>query len=390
MIYLDYNATTPLSENVKNSIINSLDKFGNPSSLYSKGKESREAIFKARKSLSNLINANPSQIIFTSCATESNNSVISSSIESNKHSVKHIITTKIEHPAIIEALDYYKKNENIHVTYLECDNFGRISTNQLEQSLTQDTVLVSIMMANNEIGNIYPIKEICDIVHNYNPSIKVHTDATQAIGKIDIDVKHLGVDYLTMSGHKFYAPKGVGALFIKNANTFEPMMRGGHQENDLRAGTENILSIIAMGIAADELNEINNNDEIGKLRDYIECKILKHISNSKLLGDIDNRVCNTSCILFEGINGIKICELLNSFPEEEKICISSGSACNSISFQPSHVMKAMEINQIPIRISIGRYTTKNDLDIFFKSLLKTINLLKKDKENYYETRKSNY
>lgn len=377
MIYLDNNATTPLSEKVKEAIRNYLDYFGNPSSLYTIGTDNKRELQKARKFVANLINAEESQILFTGCATESNNSVISSCIDKHPKRPVHVVSTKVEHPAVLETLKYFQKYRDVDVTFLDVDSQGRINPSELEAVLRDDTVLVSIMLVNNEIGNIYPIKELCDIVHRYNPNIFFHTDATQAVGKMKVDVKDLGVDFLTLSGHKFYAPKGVGALYIKDINFFIPYMRGGHQENGLRAGTENFLSIVAMGVAAKEATECCNYGQIANLRDYIEERVLRFIKPSRVLGDVDHRVCNTSCILFERYNGVDICDLINRLSQEERVCISSGSACNSVELAPSHVMRAMNINRIPIRISLNKYTTKNDLDIFLRSIMKVCNILKR-------------
>ena len=377
MIYLDNNATTPLSENVKKAICDHLDMFGNPSSLYSIGMDNKKLINKARRSVANLIKAQESQIIFTGCATESNNAVISSCVDSHPDQRIHIITTSVEHSAVLETLKYYQKYRNVIVTFLGVDSKGRINPNDLKNALRNDTVLVSIMSVNNEIGNIYPIKDLCSIVHDYNPHILFHTDATQAIGKMSVDVDDLGVDFLTISGHKFYAPKGVGALYIRNSNSFLPYMRGGHQEGCLRAGTENVLSIVAMGVAADEIIGFYDYDRIAALRNDIEKNILKFVKPCEVIGDIAHRVCNTSCILFERYNGVDICDLINRLSEEERVCISSGSACNSVELAPSHVMRAMNINSIPIRISLNMYTTKNDLDVFLRSLMKVSNILKR-------------
>lgn len=375
MIYLDSNATTPLSEKVKAIITDYLDCFGNPSSLYSIGVDNKKAIEKARSSVAKLINAETSQIIFTGCATESNNAVISSSVDSRKSQHVHIVSTKVEHSAILETLKYYQKYRNVSVTYLEVDSDGRIDPVALQKALREDTVLVSIMLVNNEIGNIYPIKELRTIVREFSNKILFHTDATQAVGKMKVDVKDLDVDYLTLSGHKFYAPKGVGALYMKNRELFLPFMRGGHQEESLRAGTENILSIVAMGAAADEASAFTDYDKIAQLRDEIEEKVLKFVKPSRIVGDRESRICNTSCILFDNYNGVDVCNVINRLPEREQVCISSGAACNSVALAPSHVMQALKINHIPVRISLSKYTTKEELDIFLRSLMKVRNIL---------------
>jgi len=374
MIYLDYNATTPLSEGVKEIIKENLDCFFNPSSMYKESETLKEEIKKARCSVAELINAKPEQIIFTGCATESNNTVISTCIDSAPKSRNHIIISSVEHSAIFETAKYYQKYRNIDVTFIPVDENGRIDIDNIRKAITEKTILVSVMLVNNEIGNIYPIKDISNVVRAKNPDIKIHTDATQAIGKMDVDVMELGVDYLTVSGHKFYAPKGVGALYVKNNDGFVPFMRGGHQEESLRAGTENILSILALGQAAKELLQFSDYDSIRDKRDRFETNVLKFVKGSKVLGDIGNRVCNTSCILIDNLSGIDVCEIVNA---TDDICISSGSACNSVILEPSHVMKAMGICKIPVRISIGKETTEKELTKCLQALIKAQKILNK-------------
>ena len=225
------------------------------------------------------------------------------------------------------------------------------------------------MLVNNEIGNIYPIKEISEIVHKKNKSTLMHTDATQAIGKMKVDVQDLGVDYLTMSGHKIYAPKGIGALYIKDSSRFTPFIHGGHQENNLRAGTENFISIVALGQAIQDIMEKEDyeRDNERKLRDLLEEKIKKIMKGARILGDIDNRVCNTSCVLLDHMDGHIVCIKAE---EIDGVYISAGSACNSDNVKPSHVMEAIGVNQIPIRVSIGRFTSENDILACVQTLMK--------------------
>lgn len=375
MIYLDNNATTPLSERVKEAIVTHLDKYGNPSSIYKIGAQNKQCIDHARQSVATLINADAKNIIFTGCATESNNAVINSCVDLHPDKTTHIVTTKVEHSAILETVKYYQKYRNVDVTFLDVDSKGRINPNDLKAALRGDTTLVSVMLVNNEIGNIYDVKKLCSIVKEYNPTILFHTDATQAVGKMKVNVEDLNVDFLTLSGHKFYAPKGVGALYMRNSKLFLPYMHGGHQERGLRAGTENILSIVAMGTAADEAIAFTEYDRIAELRDYIENMVLKLVKPARVIGDIEHRICNTSCVLFEQYNGVDICDLINRLPEAERVCISSGSACNSIALAPSHVMEAMDIQRIPIRISLNKYTSKDELDTFLRSLMKIRKIL---------------
>lgn len=372
MIYFDNNATTPLSAKVKEAIINNLDLFENPSSLYKEAKTVKEKISQSREAVAKLVGANANNIIFTGCATESNNTVINSCIDC--YGSGHIIVSSVEHSAVIETVKMCECKRNIKVTYLPVDSNGKLNLEELRSLIRNDTILVSVMMVNNEMGNIYPIKDIVNIVRTCNPHIKVHTDAVQAIGKIKVDVMDLGVDFLTISAHKFNAPKGVGALYVKDINSFVPYMRGGHQENGHRAGTENTISIIAMGIAAQEVIQDPRTDNINMLRSYLESQILKKVAGSKIIGDVNNRVCNTSCIMIKGFSGVDICEVINRVGN---ICISSGSACNSIETEASHVMKAMGYSTIPIRVSLGRYSTKEEVDQFCLALLQTLNILRR-------------
>lgn len=377
MIYLDNNATTCLSEGVKKCIRDNLDLYANPSSIYKESKEAAEKILSARKSVAKLINAPYEDILFTGCATESNNTVFCTCCNSTKFSQPHIIVSAVEHSAILETAKYYEKYHNIQLTILPVDSFGRIDENKLVSAIQDNTVLVSIMLVNNEIGNIYPIKDYVKAVKKKNPYTLFHTDATQAIGKMLVDISALGVDFLTLSGHKFHAPKGVGALYVKNLKEFKdfvPFMKGGHQENSHRAGTENILSILAMGVAAEETKAFCSYDLIAQLRDEIESKICAFKAIPvRIIGDTEHRSCNTSCVLYQGISGIDICNMINSIAD---VCISSGSACNSVELKPSHVMNALNIDGIPIRISLSRYTTKDEINKFCNALFMTINKLK--------------
>ena len=371
MIYLDHNATTPLSEGVKKCIKDNLDCFVNPSSLYKENLKIQSQIKDARCSVARLINSPEDNIIFTGCATESNNTVFSSIFKSQEPT-RHIVVSCVEHSAVLETARYYQHIHNVEVTYLPVDAKGRISVDELCDAIKSNTILVSVMLVNNELGNCYPISEISKRVHNINPNILVHTDATQAIGKMVVDVQKLEVDFLTLSGHKFCAPKGVGGLYIRDLEKFTPLLHGGHQEKGLRAGTENYLSIIAMGQAAKEAIDFNDFEKIAKLRDQFETKVTTFIRNSRVLGDVENRICNTSSILFDEFDGITLCQMVN---ELDDICISSGSACNSVVLKPSHVMAAIGLNQIPIRVSLGKSTTEEELDILFKSLIKATKII---------------
>lgn len=384
MIYFDNNATTQLSPGVKQCILENLDFYYNPSSLYGEGQRVREKIEIARKNVAELIEASVDNIIFTGCATESNNTVISTSIDQSSLQKKHIVVSSVEHSAILEVVKHYEKLGCIELTILPVDGYGRINENDLRHAVKENTILVSIMLVNNEVGNIYPIGEFARIVHNINPQTKFHTDATQAIGKINVDVLSLGVDFLTLSGHKFHALKGIGALFVKDIDDFNPFMYGGHQEKGRRAGTENTLGILSLGQAAKETKESLDADiaHMQQLRDYLEKQLSRmnvgqYKNRYTFLGDLNNRVCNTSCILIEGFDGKLVCNTVDTDGEADDSCISSGSACNSSELMPSQVMQAMGITDIPIRVSFDRYNTMDEVKLFIKKLQKALVKLSK-------------
>ena len=373
-IYLDNNATTMCDVDVLNEMLPYLnDYYGNPSSIYSFGKEVKEKINKARESLANLINADNSEIVFTSCASEANVTAIMSAIRNNPEK-KHIITTSVEHTSITETMKYLEKS-GYSITYLSVDLMGRINLEELEKSIKDDTCLISIMMANNEIGNIYPIKEISEIAKKHN--ILFHCDAVQAVGKIKIDVKDLGVDTLSISGHKIYAPKGIGLLYVKKGTPYTTLIFG-HQERNMRGGTENVAYIVGFGKAAqliidDDYNEVQRLQE---LRNYMESSIKSNIEDVFIYGDLNNRTPNTSSIAFKGVKSDELLLMLESF----NIYVSTGSACNSVLAEPSHVLTACNAdldNFSPIRISLGKYNTKEEVDLFIKKLINIVNMFRK-------------
>lgn len=382
MIYLDNNATTRLSNGVKKCILDNLDLYYNPSSLYSEAQQVKRKIEEARRNVAKLIGASPDNIIFTGCATESNNTVIRTSIDCSSLEKKHIVVSSIEHLAILEAVRHYEKLGCIELTILPVDGYGRIRKEDLLAAIKQNTILVSIMLVNNEIGNIYPIKDFVEAVHAINPNTKFHTDATQAIGKLKVDVGELGVDFLTLSGHKFHALKGIGALFVKDIDDFHPFMYGGHQEKGRRAGTENTLGILSIGQAAKETMESLENDivHMQALRDDLERRLSRlNVGANKdrytFLGDLSNRVCNTSCILIKGFDGKLVCNTVDTDGERGDSSISSGSACNSGELKASHVMQAMGISEIPIRVSFDKYNTMDEVKFFVQKLQTALNQL---------------
>lgn len=374
MIYLDNNATTKCDEEVLNVMLPYLrNEYGNPSSIYSFGKNVKEEITQARKNIAKLLNAKENEVIFTSGASESNVTAIMNAVKINPNK-KHIITTKVEHASILETMKYLERLD-YKITYLSVDKFGRINIEELKESITKNTCLITIMMANNEIGNIYPIKEIGEIAKSHN--ILFHCDSVQAVGKIKIDVKELNVDTLSLSGHKINAPKGVGILYIKEKVPFIPLIFG-HQENNRRGGTENAAYIIGLGKAAELIlnDKYESNQTIKSLRDYMETTIKDNIEDVVIYGDIENRLPNTSSIAFKNVNANELLLLLESF----NIFVSTGSACNSEIAEPSHVLIACNAdldNYSPIRISLGKNNTKEEIDIFIKRLENIINMIRK-------------
>lgn len=376
LIYFDNNATTKIDEEVLKAMLPYLkEEYGNPSSIYSIGRKTKEEIAKARENIAKLLNSKPENIIFTSCGSESNITAINSSIKLNPNK-KHIITTKVEHASIMEMMNQLEKDGYI-ISYLNVDNRGCLDLDELKKSIRPDTCLISIMMANNEIGNIYPIKEIAKIAHDND--IIIHCDAVQALGKIKIDVEDLDVDYLSVSGHKINAPKGIGALYIKNTDSFTPLIFG-HQEKNRRGGTENVPYIIGLGKAAEIILKDNyqKEKEIESLRDYLEEEVEKNIEDIHIYGDKQNRTPNTSSIAFKGVKADELMLVLESF----NIYVSTGSACNSEIALPSHVLTACKANledYSPIRISLGKYNTKKEIDIFIKRLINVVTMLRRKK-----------
>lgn len=375
-IYLDNNATTEIDKDVFEAMLPFLkEKYGNPSSLYTFGKEIKEKISESRKIVADYLNANEDEIVFTSCASESNVTAILNAIKSFPEK-KHIITSKVEHASIMECMEWLEK-QGYRITYLSVDEYGRINLNELESSIDFDTCLITIMMANNEIGNIYPIQEIGEIAKKHN--VLFHCDAVQAIGKIEVDTKKLNVDTLSFSGHKIYAPKGIGVLYVKSEIKYNPLIFG-HQEKNKRGGTENVPYIIALGKAVELLKKDGFKTEqyIKNLRDYMEDQLKKEISDIHIYGDIDNRIPNTSNIAFKGVTGDELLFIL----EANNIFISTGSACNSQIALPSHVLTACKAdlnNYSPIRISLGKYNTKEEIDTFINVLKKNVELMRRRK-----------
>lgn len=369
-IYLDNNATTKIDDEVLDAMLPYLkEEYGNPSSIYSFGADVKEQIKIARQNVAKLLNADLDEIIFTSGASESNTTAIMNAVRNNPGK-KHIITTKVEHASIMETMKYLEQKENYKVTYLSVDEKGKIDLEELKQSITKHTCLIAVMMANNEIGNIYPIKEIGKIAKENN--ILFHTDAVQAIGKVKIDVKDLQVDTLSFSGHKIHAPKGIGVLYIKKETPFIPLIFG-HQEKNRRGGTENVPYIIGLGKACELIlnDEYQKNEKIKFLRDKLEGEIKQNIDDVIIYGDIENRVPNTISVGFKGVDAIQLMLML----EGQNIYVSTGSACNSEIAEPSYVLTACNAdiyNYSPIRISLNKYNTEEEIESFVRILKNVI------------------
>ena len=371
-IYFDHAATTAVAPEVKEVMEPYFcENYGNASSLYELGYKSREAINIARGNVARVINAKPTEIYFTSCGSESDNLAIKGVARAYRQQGNHIITSKIEHPAVLNTCRQLEK-EGFRVTYLNVDKNGFIDLEELKNSINSKTILVSIMVANNEVGTIEPIKEISRIVHNNNAIF--HTDAVQAIGNVKIDVKEMGIDLLSMSAHKFYGPKGVGALYVRDKINFIQLQNGGHQENDKRAGTENVAGIVGLGKAIEMANNdiITNNEKLLNLRNYCIEQIKNRIPYIRINGDLNNRLPGNINISFLYVNGKDLVKLLAN----KGICTSSGSACSSGLPQPSHVLLAMGLNEgiasSALRITLGKENTKDDIDYFIDELEKIV------------------
>lgn len=386
IIYLDNNATTKIDQKVLEAMLPYFkENYSNPSSIYSFGGVSQKAISQAREQIRDFVNAkSDKEIFFTASGSESANTAIKGVLAADK-SKKHIITTKVEHPCV---LNLYKtlETQGFKVDYIGVNSNGDLDLDELENAVNAETALVSCMWANNETGIIYPIERISQIIKSKNKTAKLFVDAVQAAGKIPIDVQSADVDLLGISGHKFHAPKGIGALYVKAGTMFSPLVVGGHQERGKRAGTENVPYIVGIAKAAQLAKEGLEYEatEVRRLRDKLESGILKTIFNSRLNSGVTNRVPNTTNIGFEYIEGELILLHLSDFG----ICASSGSACTSGSLEPSHVLKAMGIPFTAlhgsIRFSLSRFTTEKEIDVVLKVVPRVIEKLIKISPFQYE------
>ncbi len=385
-IYLDYAASAPVDEEVLKEIMPYFSqKFGNPSSIHQFGQEALEAVNKARQQVADFLNCNSSEIIFTSGATESNSMTIKGIIKESDIRNPHLITSAIEHHCVLNSCKAVEK-EGTEVTYLRVNKDGLVNLEDLKNAIKENTILISIMYANNEVGTIEPIAEMGKLLKKINlgreknklPKVYFHTDAVQAVNYLDCDVDNLGVDLFSLSGHKIYGPKGVGVLYIRQETKIKKLQQGGEQENNLRAGTHNVPGIVGLGKAISLISEHRKKTgEIKKLRDYLVNEILKNIPNSQLNGSKKFRLPHNANISFKGIEGESLLMML----DQEGIAISTGSACSSASLEPSHVLTAMkippELSHSSIRFTLGKDTTKKEITFVLKVLVEKVEKLRK-------------
>lgn len=375
-VYLDYSATTPVKKEVLEEMLPYFtEKFGNPSSLYGIGLNAKSDLSLARAKVAKLMGADEREIYFTSCGTEADNWAVIGAARAKKAKGNHIITSNVEHHALMHTCEYLEK-EGFEVTYLEVDSKGRISLSDLENAITDKTILISIMFANNEIGTIQPVKEIGEIAKKHG--VWFHTDAVQALGNIPINVKELGIDMMSVSAHKIYGPKGVGALYIRKGVVIPSFIHGGAQENKRRAGTENLAGIVGFGKAAELAGETleEHIKRVSGLRDYFAEQVLAKIPDVEINGSMEYRLPGNINFIFNYIEGESLLLLMDS----KGIYASTGSACSSASLTPSHVLKALNLPyekmHSSIRFSVGDFTTREDLDYTIEELVKIVERLR--------------
>ncbi|MCS7253582.1 MAG: cysteine desulfurase NifS [Armatimonadota bacterium] len=376
-VYLDYNATTPLDERVLEAMMPYLkEQYGNPSSIYRFAQNARKAVEDARAKVATLLNASEREIVFTGGGTEANNYAIKGFAFANRHKGNHIITSQIEHHAVLNVCKYLEERHGFEVTYVPVDSYGVVDVDAVREAIRDDTILITIMHANNETGVLQPVEEIAKLAKERG--ICFHTDAIQVAGKMRVDVQALGVDLLSISAHKFYGPKGVGALFIRKGVRIDPLIHGGHQEMGKRAGTENVAGIVglaeAFALAHEGMEEEWEREK--RLRDKLERGILERIPDVIVNGHPEKRLANTLNIVVKYVEG----EAMLLSMDVEGICASSGSACTSGSLEPSHVLTAMgiphELAHGSLRFSLGRFTTEEDIDYVLDVLPKVVERLR--------------
>ena len=374
LVYADNNATTRVDDKVLEEMLPYFKEFyGNPSSIHTFGRQVSSKMDLARERVASILGADTSEIVFTSCGTESNNYAIHSSLEAHPDK-KHVVTTKVEHPAVLNVCKYFGKN-GYEVTELGVNNDGMLDLDELRDSIRDDTAIVSIMHANNETGVIFPIEEIAKIVKE--KGVIFHCDAVQAIGKIPVNLKNSNIDLLSMSGHKLHAPKGVGVLFIRKGVRIDPLIIGGHQEDNRRSGTENVPYIIGLGKACEIAEGFVKEEqtEVRRLRDKLEKGIKDQLTHVAISGENSERLPNTSNVSFEYVEGEATLLLLDM----AGIATSSGSACTTGSAEPSHVLQAMGIPPVTsrgtIRFSLSRYSTEDEVDYILEKLVPIVKRL---------------
>lgn len=374
--YFDHSATTPVDKKVLEAMIPYFcEEYGNPSSIYSMGKSNKEIVNIYRMKMANLLGCKVNEIYFTSGGSESDNLILKGIAFANKGKGNHIITTKIEHPAILNTCKFLELF-GFRVSYLQPSSNGIIDVNELEKLITKKTILISVMFANNEIGTIQPIKEIGEVAKKYG--IYFHTDSVQAVGTFNIDVKKYNIDALSISSHKFYGPKGIGAAYISENVPFMRIQDGGHQERDKRAGTENVPGIVGMGTALELANKNleKNNRHIKFLRDYFVTEIKEKIPYIRINGDMEKRMPGNANISFSGIDGSKLLMEL----DKKGICASSGSACSAGLLNPSHVLLSIGVpNNLAkgaLRVTFGKNNTLEETKFLIENLVEIVDRLR--------------
>ncbi|MDR0569910.1 MAG: cysteine desulfurase NifS [Clostridiales Family XIII bacterium] len=375
-VYLDYSATTPVKEEVLQAMLPYFtESYGNPSSLYSIGQDSKQALETAREQVAALIGASPREVFFTSSGTEADNWAVIGAAESMAKKGGHVITTAVEHHALLHTAEYLEKR-GFEVTYLGVGQDGLIRLEELESAIKAETTVISVMFANNEVGTIQPVEEIAEIAKKRG--ILFHTDAVQALGNVPIDVKKLGLDMMSVSAHKIYGPKGVGALYVRKGLALPSFMHGGGQEGNRRAGTENLTGIVGFGKAAEiaKAGLQGHIARVSELRDYFVKEVSARIPDIRINGSMERRLPGNANITFEYIEGEALLLLLDL----DGIAVSTGSACSSASLTPSHVLSAMgvpvEMIHGSLRFTVGDFTTKEDLDYTVGSLVRSVEKLR--------------
>ncbi|GCE02837.1 cysteine desulfurase family protein [Dictyobacter aurantiacus] len=374
-IYLDYNATTPVDPGVVDAMLPYLSTyFGNPSSAHAYAQVTRMAMATAREQVALLLGCIPEEIVFTSCGSESNALAIRGAALANRFHGNHIITQVTEHPAVINVCKSLARLHGFRITYLPVDKYGRIDPAELEAAIDEQTTLISIMYANNETGTIQPIAELADIARRHR--VLLHTDASQAVGKVPVDIESLGVDFLTLTGHKLYAPKGIGALYVRRGLQLEPLLYGGGQESGVRAGTENVAFMVALGAAASQAREKlpSSKARLQQLRDRLQQKLEQRLPHATHLnGHPSDRLPNTLNISIDGVLGE---EVLEATPG---IASSTGSACHEGNTEPSAVLTAMGLSREralgALRLTLGRWTTEKEVDAAAEQVAQSVQVL---------------